>query len=80
VHYGFYSDLDKDKSSLLYEHDTDLDCGGVTFDEALIKLAKKILKKHGDYKDKSRPGKCGKPCGDCRDINGLTGSRMVKKV
>jgi hypothetical protein len=30
-------------------HDTDLDCGGKTFDEALIKLARLVMKKYGDY-------------------------------
>jgi hypothetical protein len=30
-------------------HDTSLDCGGPTFDEALIVLANKVKEKYGDY-------------------------------
>lgn len=30
-------------------HDIDLDCGAATFDEALIKLAKLVQKKYGDF-------------------------------
>jgi hypothetical protein len=31
------------------EHDIDLDCGGDTFEEAIIALAVKVLDKYGDY-------------------------------
>jgi hypothetical protein len=31
-------------------HDIDLDCGGDTFEEAIIKLANLVLKKYGNYK------------------------------
>lgn len=30
-------------------HDVGLDCGGKTFDDALVKLARKVLRKYGDY-------------------------------
>lgn len=33
----------------MHFHDVDLDCGAPTFDEALIKLARKVQKKYGDY-------------------------------
>jgi hypothetical protein len=33
-------------------HDIDLDCGGKTFDEAIVKLARKVLRKFGDYSAK----------------------------
>jgi hypothetical protein len=33
----------------MHYHDVDLDSGGATFDEALIMLARKVLKKYGDY-------------------------------
>jgi hypothetical protein len=32
-------------------HDWDLDCGGDTFEEALKRLAEKVLEKYGDYPD-----------------------------
>lgn len=31
------------------QHDIDLDCGGKTFDQAIIKLANLVLEKYGDY-------------------------------
>jgi hypothetical protein len=34
---------------VIHEHDIDLDCGGKTFDEALVKLARLVMKKYGDY-------------------------------
>lgn len=30
-------------------HDIDLDCGGATFEEAIVKLANLVLKNYGDY-------------------------------
>ena len=60
-----------DEETMLHtSHDWDLDCGAPTFDEALIKLAKKVLKKYGDYSDKKAAAYsktwCGKPvCADC---------------
>jgi hypothetical protein len=57
-------------------HDVDLDTGGTTFDEGLIRLAKNVRKKYGDYKEKGRDGYCGKPeCADCKDI-GRTMKRL----
>jgi len=37
------------KTGRMSSHDIELDCGGTTFDEAIVRLAKKILKHHGDY-------------------------------
>lgn len=58
---------DWDHKTMLHDsHDTDLDCGDTTFDKALVTLAKKVLKKYGDYKERDYEGFCGKPiCGDC---------------
>jgi hypothetical protein len=61
-------------------HDVDLDTGGATFDEALVSLAKLVLKKYGDYEEldwpESRDSECGKPaCGDCNEI-GRTMKRL----
>jgi hypothetical protein len=49
-------------------HDINLDCGGDTFDEALIKLAKLVLKHYGDYASEPiMEGECGQPvCADCK--------------
>jgi hypothetical protein len=44
--------IDEDFVKTISSHDTDLDCGGPTFDEALVKLANNVLKKYGDYKKK----------------------------
>ena len=33
------------------DHDIDLDCGGDTFEEAIIKLAELVKRKYGDYND-----------------------------
>ena len=40
---------------LEHYHDTNLDCGAPTFDEALVKLARLVLKHYGDYTQKGRP-------------------------
>ena len=34
----------------IHYHDPDLDCGAPTFDEALVKLARKVRRKYGDIK------------------------------
>jgi hypothetical protein len=44
--------IDEDFEKTISSHDTDLDCGAPTFDEALVKLANNVLKKYGDYKKK----------------------------
>jgi hypothetical protein len=60
---------DWDVSTMLHNcHDCNLDCGAGTFDEALIKLAKLVLKHYGDYShvDTERFEDCGEPeCADC---------------
>lgn len=42
-------DWDKE-TSLIHYHDPRLDCGGPTFDEALVKLARLVRKYYGDYR------------------------------
>ena len=32
-----------------HSHDYDLDCGGATYEEAILKMAKLVKKHHGDY-------------------------------
>ena len=56
-----------DTTAEMNYHDWKLDCGGSTFDEALVKLAKNVRKHYGDYEPKvGRRGKCGPhPCADC---------------
>lgn len=34
---------------VMHYHDIDLDCGAKTFDEALVKLARLVMKKYGSY-------------------------------
>jgi hypothetical protein len=87
IYYGYaYSGDNKpmgdwDDTTLLHHcHDSDLDTGGSTFDEGLIRLAKNVLKKYGDYNDKLAEHHskrwCGKPvCGDCKDTK-----RMLKEM
>jgi hypothetical protein len=41
-----------DTTMLLHSHDPNLDTGAPTFDEALVKLAKLVLKHYGDYPSK----------------------------
>ena len=54
--YGYsqpeYEIKEKAREYLQHYHDVDLDCGAATFDQALIILARKVLKKYGDYKEK----------------------------
>jgi hypothetical protein len=74
------------ETALLHYHDTDFDCGGPTFDEALVNLAKKVRKKFGDYRpdpeQRRQNGKCGKPtCADCDDIiKTMKGTGLEKKA
>ncbi len=37
-----------------WSHDFDLDCGGYTFEEAIIKLAELVKKKYGRYKENKK--------------------------
>jgi hypothetical protein len=48
--YNSKPEWEKCRAYLQHTHDIDLDCGGATFDEALVKLAKKVKKKYGDFK------------------------------
>jgi hypothetical protein len=70
--YGYHSDWEDGESYIITYHDYDLDCGGTTFDEALIALAKNIMKHYGDYEKnegKRDKGDCGTPtCADCIDM------------
>ena len=77
--WGYYSDWENETSRMSY-HDIALDCGGDTFDEALTVLAKLILKKYGDYKDrKGREGPHGRPvCADCME-RGMLVSKMLRR-
>lgn len=34
-----------------YTHDYDLDCGGETFEKAIVELANLVFEKHGDYEE-----------------------------
>jgi len=73
--YGTDGDNDWDtETGRLNYHDTDLDTGAPTFDEALMSLAKLAMEKYGDYNDAEdyktqRAKACGEvvPCADCRD-------------
>lgn len=81
IDYGYMSydpktkqpqEWDTDYVELDY-HDPDLDCGAHTFDEALVQLARLVLKKYGDYSDKLASTRskrwCGKPvCADCEEV------------
>lgn len=60
--------LPEDYTKVTSQHDWKLDCGAPTFDEALVKLANKVLKEYGDYQDDEDEEKaCGGPekCADC---------------
>ena len=64
-------------TSLLNFHDVCLDCSGKTFDEALVKLARKVRRLYGDYREgKRREGPCGKPCADCEELKTFKRKRM----
>lgn len=82
VEYGYLSNYPDPKSNWDMEtveqnyHDWKLDCGGSTFDEALIRLARNIRRIRGDYKPQTRADKCGpKPCADCKEV-GVTMKRL----
>jgi len=65
MEWGYATPWDTETSRIPY-HDTDLDCTGPTFDQALIALARLALKKYGDYKKDG--GICGTPrCADCEE-------------
>lgn len=53
VVYAHHGDGEKwrgtERAYKMHYHDIDLDCGGATFDAALIKLAKLVMKKYGDF-------------------------------
>jgi hypothetical protein len=52
VLWGYHTDWEPKEGARAYKmhiHDVDLDCGAPTFDEALIKLARKVQRKYGDY-------------------------------
>lgn len=70
--YDYPADWYEETDRLEY-HDPDLDCGGPTFDEALVELAKLVLEHYGDYDYEAtwkarRALECGAvvPCADCR--------------
>ncbi len=80
VEYGYMcGDVNADWDVETHEqnfHDWKLDCGGSTFDEALIKLARNIRRIRGDYSPQTRADKCGpKPCADCKEV-GVTMKRL----
>jgi len=75
VEYGYMSNYPDPKTNWDMEsfeqhfHDYKLDCGGPTFDVALIMLAKKVRKEYGDYSLKTPADPCGpRPCADCKDV------------
>jgi|SRR5271157_6556 len=85
VEYGYMSDYPDPKTGWDMEsyeqnyHDWILDCGGSTFDEALVRLARNIRKHRGDYKPQTRADKCGpKPCADCAE-NGVAMKKLGLK-
>jgi hypothetical protein len=62
----------KEYVTITHYHDWHLDVGAPTFDEALVKLANKVLKHYGDYvDDKDEHDICGgdETCIDCRRIH-----------
>jgi hypothetical protein len=66
------------ETTMHHYHDVDLDTGGTTFDDGLVRLARNVRKHYGDYKEKTsadqRRSECGKPeCADCKAIG-----RMMK--
>ena len=61
------------ETTLHHSHDPYLDTGGGTFDQGLVRLARNVLRRYGDYSDKlaeEMSGRwCGKPvCGDCEQV------------
>jgi len=63
--YGYDGD-GFDETTLQQSHDWELDCGGPTFDQAIVKLANQVQVKYGDYVEGRRSDDCGPvPCADC---------------
>lgn len=86
IEWGYATPWDNETSLIEY-HDTDLDCGAPTFDEALVQMARLALKKYGDYKgggesicNYGAEGKCGTPrCADCEDLK-LSAKSLRKRI
>lgn len=75
VEYGYMSNRPDPKTNWDMEsfeqnfHDYKLDCGGSSYDVALIQLAKNVRREYGDYSLKTPTDPCGpRPCADCKDI------------
>lgn len=49
----------------MFSHDTDLDCVGKTFEEAILGLANLVLKKYDDYHPEPTPFFDGGETGEC---------------
>lgn len=43
------TEIEEGKPVWVHSHDTDLDCGGDTFEDAIINLAELVIKKYGWY-------------------------------
>lgn len=76
VEYGYVAggefEWDDETGEMNY-HDYRLDCGGSTFDEALVRLAKNVRKFYGDYKPRKRVDACGPaPCADCGSLGKIS--------
>ena len=61
--YGYYTSKDGNETwdadtGLQSCHDIDLDCGAPTFDQAIVKLAKLVMKKYGDLGKPPREEDC----------------------
>lgn len=48
--YNSKPEWEKCRAYLQHTHDIDLDCGAPTFDAAIVKLAKNVKRKYGDFK------------------------------
>jgi hypothetical protein len=77
MEYGYPSQWHDETQDIPY-HDPSLDCGGATFDMALVALAKGVRRRYGDYKDRrGEEGTCGRPaCADCEEITKMQEARM----
>lgn len=50
MEWGYHTEWEKkEREYRIHTHDIDLDCGAATFDQALVKLAKLVQKKYGDF-------------------------------
>lgn len=81
LEWGYMSPWD-DSTALMPFHDVELDCGGPTFDAALIELANLAFKHYGNYrlkKNSSREGRCSRPCADCKWLDGLS-RKIMKRI